>query len=143
MVRIKITKRSTQGPPKVNKTLKAKTKPKSPEPKRNKTNIHGRVITPARYRPGVVALREIRRYQKSTEMLIKHAPFQRLVSLIFYGPLHLCVTLHPFQVREITFDLNLEIRFTASSLTCLQEAAEAYIVELFEYTNLCSKHAKR
>ena len=91
------------------------------------------VRKPHRYRPGTVALREIRRYQKSTELLIRKAPFQRLV-------------------REITqtlgepsgFHLNLsEIRFQGSTVLALQEAAEAYHVGLFEDTNLCSMHAKR
>merc|ERR1712150_40357 len=39
----------------------------------------GGVKKPHRYRPGTVALREIRRYQKSTELLIRKLPFQRLV----------------------------------------------------------------
>ena len=91
------------------------------------------VKKPHRYRPGTVALREIRRYQKTTELLIRKAPFQRLV-------------------REITqtldkpsgFHLNLsEIRFQGSTVLALQEAAEAYHVGLFEDTNLCSMHAKR
>ena len=91
------------------------------------------VKKPHRYRPGTVALREIRRYQKTTDLLISKAPFQRLV-------------------REITqtldkpsgFHLNLsEIRFQGSTVLALQEAAEAYHVGLFEDTNLCSMHAKR
>ena len=98
----------------------------------NRSSITG-VKKPHRYRPGTVALREIRRYQKSTELLIRKAPFQRLV-------------------REITqtlgepsgFHLNLsEIRFQGSTVLALQEAAEAYHVGLFEDTNLCSMHAKR
>ena len=93
----------------------------------------GGVKKPHRYRPGTVALCEIRRYQKTTELLIRKAPFQRLV-------------------REITqtldkpsgFHLNLsEIRFQGSTVLALQEAAEAYHVGLFEDTNLCSIHAKR
>ena len=39
----------------------------------------GGIKKPHRYRPGTVALREIRRYQKSTELLIRKLPFQRLV----------------------------------------------------------------
>ena len=39
----------------------------------------GGVKKPHRYKPGTVALREIRRYQKSTELLIRKLPFQRLV----------------------------------------------------------------
>lgn len=82
------------------------------------------VIKAARYRPGTLALREIRRYQRSTELLIRIAPFQRLI-------------------REISQNFKSNLRFTASSLACLQEAAESYIVGLFEDTNLCCIHAKR
>jgi histone H3 len=78
----------------------------------------------ARYRPGTVALREIRRYQKSTELLIRKLPFQRLV-------------------REIAQDFKTDLRFQSSAVMALQEASEAYLVGLFEDTNLCAIHAKR
>ena len=84
----------------------------------------GGVKKPHRYRPGTVALREIRRYQKSTELLIRKLPFQRLV-------------------REVAQELMTDLRFQTSALMCLQEAAEAYLVGLFEDTNLCAIHAKR
>ncbi|CAI9572515.1 unnamed protein product [Staurois parvus] len=74
--------------------------------------------------PGTVALREIRRYQKSTELLIRKLPFQRLV-------------------REIAQDFKTDLRFQSSAVMALQEAAEAYLVGLFEDTNLCAIHAKR
>ncbi|CBJ48887.1 conserved unknown protein [Ectocarpus siliculosus] len=74
--------------------------------------------------PGTVALREIRRYQKSTELLIRKLPFQRLV-------------------REIAQDFKSDLRFQGSAVLALQEAAEAYLVGLFEDTNLCAIHAKR
>ncbi|KAJ1359087.1 histone H3 type 2 [Parelaphostrongylus tenuis] len=77
-----------------------------------------------RYRPGTVALREIRRYQKSTEQLIRKLPFERLV-------------------REIAQDFKVCGRFQSSSMMVLQVAAEAYLVELFEDANLCAIHAKR
>ena len=77
-----------------------------------------------RYRPGTVALREIRRYQKSTELLIRKLPFQRLV-------------------REIAQDFKTDLRFQSSAVMALQEASEAYLVGLFEDTNLCAIHAKR
>ncbi|EPZ32225.1 putative histone H3 [Rozella allomycis CSF55] len=77
-----------------------------------------------RYRPGTVALREIRRYQKSTELLIRKLPFQRLV-------------------REIAQDFKTDLRFQSAAIGALQEAAEAYLVGLFEDTNLCAIHAKR
>lgn len=79
---------------------------------------------PHRYRPGTVALREIRRYQKSTELLIRKLPFQRLV-------------------REIAQDFKMDLRFQTSAVGALQEAAEAYLIGLFEDTNLCAIHAKR
>ena len=82
------------------------------------------VRKPHRYRPGTVALREIRRYQKSTEMLIRRLPFQRLV-------------------REVAQDYKKELRFQVSALAAIQEAAEAYLVSLFEDANLCAIHAKR
>jgi histone H3 len=79
---------------------------------------------PHRFRSGTVALREIRKYQKSTALLIRKLPFQRLV-------------------REIMQQLNAELRIQSSALLALQEAAEAYLVSLFEDTNLCAIHAKR
>jgi histone H3 len=77
-----------------------------------------------RYRPGTVALREIRRYQKSTELLIRKMPFQRLV-------------------REIAQEAKMDLRFQSPAIAALQEAAESYLVTLFEDTNLCAIHAKR
>ena len=85
---------------------------------------NGGVKKPHRFRPGTVALREIRRYQKSTELLIRKLPFQRVV-------------------REIAQDCKTDMRFQASALAALQEAAEAYLVGLFEDVNLCAIHARR
>jgi len=84
----------------------------------------GGVKKPHRYRPGTVALREIRKYQKSTDLLIRKMPFQRLV-------------------REIAHEFKTELRFQSTAVLALQEAAEAYLVNLFEDTNLCAIHAKR
>merc|ERR1711987_29312 len=89
----------------------------------NTPNISG-IKKTHRYRPGTVALREIRKYQKSTELLIRKLPFQRLV-------------------REIAQDYKTDLRFQSSAVLALQEAAEAYLVGLFEDTNLCAIHAKR
>ena len=84
-----------------------------------------------RYRPGTVALKQIRRYQKSTELLIRKLPFQRLV-------------------REIAGDSDVicsplcgKVRFQSAAIMSLQEASEAYLVGLFEDSNLCAIHAKR
>ena len=79
---------------------------------------------PHRYRPGTVALREIRRYQKTTELLLRKMPFQRLV-------------------REVAQDFKTDLRFQSSAVMALQEACEAYLVGLFEDTNICAIHAKR
>ena len=77
-----------------------------------------------RNKPGTVALREVKKYQKSVEMLLPRAPFQRLV-------------------RSICMDHDDSLRFQPNALVALQEASEAYIVGLFEDTNLCCIHAKR
>ncbi|XP_076314825.1 histone H3-like [Tachypleus tridentatus] len=84
----------------------------------------GGVKKPYRYRPGTVALREIRRYQKSTELLIRKLSFQRMV-------------------REIVRYFKTDLRFQSSAVMALQEASEACLVGLFEDTNLCAIHAKR
>ena len=86
----------------------------------------GGVKKPHRFRPGTQALREIRRYQKSTECLIRRLPFQRLV-------------------REVVEDMSTkkDLRLQSHALAALQEASEAYLVSLFEDTNLCAIHAKR
>ncbi len=86
--------------------------------------VAGLAKKPHRYRPGTVALREIRRYQKSTELLIRKLPFQRLV-------------------REIAQEYRTECRFTAGCMSALQEASEAFLTGLFEDSNLCAIHAKR
>ena len=78
-----------------------------------------------RYQPGTVVLREIHRYQKSTELLIRKLLFQRLV-------------------REIAQDLGkMNMRFQSGAIMALQEASEAYLVGLLEDSNLCAIHAKR
>ncbi|GJM91002.1 hypothetical protein PR202_ga07336 [Eleusine coracana subsp. coracana] len=82
------------------------------------------VKKPRRYRPGTIALREIRKYQKGTELLIRKMPFQRLV-------------------REIAQLSHNDLRFQSHAVLALQEAAEAYLVGLFQDTNLCAVHAKR
>ena len=84
----------------------------------------GGVKKPHRFRPGTVALREIRKYQKSTELLIRKLPFQRLV-------------------REIAADYKSDLRFQSSAVAAIQEATEAYMVGLFEDTNICAIHAGR
>lgn len=129
MVRTKQTARKSTGGknPRVYKILETKTsvlKHKGkhlPPVGRNKKDGERRV---KRYRPGTLALKEIRRYQKTTELLIKVAPFQRLV-------------------KEVSQKFKQDFRYQTAALQALQEATEAYIIGLFEDTNLCAIHAKR
>ena len=80
---------------------------------------------PHRYRPGTVALREIRKYQKSTELLLRKGPFNRLVREILQS------------------DLGKQLRWQQNAVIALQEAAEAYMVSLFEDSQLEAVHGKR
>jgi histone H3 len=79
-----------------------------------------------RFRPGTQALRQIRRYQKSTENLVRKLPFQRLVR-------HL--------VNEHCNGMS--VRMQTAALYVLQQAFEAYVISLFEDSNLCAIHSKR
>ncbi|XP_070141987.1 histone H3-like [Drosophila kikkawai] len=105
MARTKQTARKSTGGKAPRKQLATKAARKS-------APATGGVNKPHRNRPGTVALREIRRYQKSTE-------------------------------REIAQDFKTDLRFQSSAVMALQEASEAYLVGLFEDTNLCAIHAKR
>ena len=117
MARTKQTARKSTGGKAPRKQLATKAARKS-------APITGGVKKPHRYRPGTVALREIRKYQKSTDLLLRKLPFQRLV-------------------REIAQDFKGDLRFQATSVLALQESSEAYLVGLFEDTNLCAVHGKR
>jgi histone H3 len=86
----------------------------------------GGIKRPHRYRPGTVALREIRKYQRSTELLLRKAPFARLVK----------------EVTAVTLGQPW-MRYQSFAVLALQEAAEAYLVALFEDANLCAIHARR
>ncbi|XP_052103474.1 uncharacterized protein LOC127736952 [Mytilus californianus] len=77
-----------------------------------------------RFRPGNSVLSEIRKFQRTTELLIPKVAFQRLV-------------------KEISHGLNAEIRFQSAALMALHEAAETYMTSLFKDANLCTVHAKR
>ncbi|PVF93263.1 putative HHT1-histone H3 [Serendipita vermifera] len=118
MARTKQTARKSTGGKAPRKQLATK------QARKTAPTITAGVKKPHRFRPGTVALREIRRYQKSTELLIRKLPFQRLV-------------------REIAQDYKTDLRFQSSAVMALQEAAEAYLVSLFEDTNLAAIHAKR
>ena len=84
----------------------------------------GRVRKPRRFRPGTVSLREIRKYQKSTELLIRKLPFQRLV-------------------REVAQKIDSTLRFQSTAILALQEASEAFLVTMFDKVNLCAIHGNR
>ncbi|GKT34343.1 Histone H3/CENP-A like protein [Aduncisulcus paluster] len=77
-----------------------------------------------KFKPGTVAIREIKKFQKSTDLLMRKAPFQRLV-------------------RAIAVGIRSDLRFQAQALAALQEASESYLVSMFEDTNLCALHTNR
>ena len=154
MARTKQTARKSTGGKAPRKQLATKAARKS-------APATGGVKKPHRYRPGTVALREIRRYQKSTELLIRKLPFQvRLSLFVFSFVMSLSSRTHPRNsnspslphspdthkqrlVREIAQDFKTDLRFQGSAVLALQEATEAYLVGLFEDTNLAAIHAKR
>ena len=84
----------------------------------------GDMKKPHRWCPGTVPLHEICKYQKNTDLLLKKAPFQRLVC-------------------EIVCDIKSDLQMQSMTLLALQEALEAYLVCLFNDTNKCTLHAKR
>ncbi|KAF8266865.1 histone-fold-containing protein [Lactarius quietus] len=100
--------------------------------RRDSAPDHEAAAKKRRYRPGTVALREIRKYQKSTDLLLRKLPFARVV-------------------REIALDMTTDmneygdtgLRWQSSAILALQEASEAFLVHLFEDANLCAIHAKR
>ncbi len=101
-------------------------KSKKPKKAARKPPPAGKQAKPHRFKPGTVALRDIRRYQKSTELLMRKLPFQRLVREIIQG-----------------WERLSELRIQSQALLAIQEAAEAYLVGLFEDTQQCAIHAKR
>nr|BAD90788.1 histone 3 [Marchantia polymorpha] len=114
MARTKQTARKSTGGKAPRKQLASKAARKS-------APSTGGVKKPHRYKPGTVALREIGRYQKSTELLIRKLPFQRLIAQ----------------------DFKSDLRFQSSAIGALQESVESYLVSFLEDTNLCAIHAKR
>ena len=90
----------------------------------HEARMQGRQVKPHRYRAGTVALQDIRHFQKTSALLIRKLPFQRLV-------------------REIAQDFKTDLRFQSAVILCLQEAAEAYLVRLFDDANLCAIHTRR
>jgi len=118
----KVTKESRAALPPKKRSGKGGKSPRVP-PRRSGANAGG-IKKPHRFRPGTVALREIRHYQRSDKLLIRRLPFQRLV-------------------REIAQDYKTDLRFQVSALMAMQESAEAFLVGMFEDANLCAIHAKR
>lgn len=116
MARTKITARKSTGGKAPQKQLATKVARKS-------APTTGGVKKPHRYRPGTVGLPEICKYQKSIELLIRKLPFQRLVHVIAQ-------------------DFKTDLLFQSRMVLALQEAAETYLVGLFEDTNPCAIHAK-
>lgn len=117
MARTKQTARHSTGGKAPRKQLAAKAGRQSAPSTGGVKRVH-------RFRPGTVALREIRKYQKGTNLLLRKLPFQRLV-------------------REIAQDFHKDLRFQSHAIMALQEASEAYLTALFEDSNLCAIHAKR
>ena len=90
----------------------------------HEARMQRRLVKPHRYRAGTAALKDIRHFQKTTALLIRRLPFQRVV-------------------REIAQDFKTDLRFQSAAILCLQEATEAYLVRLFDDANLCAIHARR
>ena len=103
---------------------KSPAKSKSPKKEKKSQSQPAGERKKPRFKPGTVALREIRRYQKSTSLLIPKAPFLRLA-------------------KDIAQSYDPDLRFASQALYALQEAAEAYLVGIFEDTQLCAIHANR
>lgn len=105
MARTKQTARKSTGGKAPRKQLASKVRRSLPA-------ATGGIKRPHRFRPGTVALREIRRYQKSTELLIRKLPFQRLV-------------------RELAHEYKADLRFQSSALLAIHEAAEVICYVLY------------
>ncbi|ORX92256.1 histone-fold-containing protein [Basidiobolus meristosporus CBS 931.73] len=108
-----------------------KTTPKTKRTPAKSTRTPGTTKT-RRYRPGTVALREIRHYQKTTDLLLRKLPFARLVREIAAE-----YVLGEFSQEQVG------LRWQSHAIMALQEATEAFLVHLFEDANLCAIHAKR
>lgn len=104
------------------KDLKKKAKTQTQKDKTQGTQGEG--SKKMRKRPGAMALREIRKYQRSTDTVIRRLGFQRLV-------------------RDIAQQIVPEAKFQQSSLKVIQECTEMYLCRLFEDSQLCTLHAKR
>lgn len=97
---------------------------KADKAKKKTAPAEGGMKAKRRFRPGTVAIREIKRYQKATKFMLAVAPFQRFIRVISEG-------------------IDGTLRFQSQALVALQEAAESYLTGLFEDANLCAIHATR
>lgn len=110
--------------------------PREPRARKSTTKHHGSVDQKpkgaakrkVRYKPGELALQDIQKYQNTSQLLIPKLPFHRLVREI---------------TRSLSLDQDLPYKYQVAALLALQEAAEAFLVYLFEDTNLCCIHARR
>jgi histone H3 len=117
MARVKQTARKLTGgkPPRLHLATKAT---------QESAQQIGGMKKPHRFCPGMVALREIRKFQMTTNLLIRKAPFQRLV-------------------RELPQKIGKsDLRMQSTAVLALQEAAEAFMIDVFSDTNLCTTHGK-
>ena len=94
--------------------------------RKRRSDATATVKKPRRYRPGTVALREIRRYQKTTELLIPKAPMSRAVKEVLIG-----------------VEGGSKLRMQSMALAAVHEASEAFTVGLMEDANLFAIHGKR
>ena len=117
MARVKQTARKSTGGKIPRKQLATKAARKA-------APVIGGCKKPHRYHPGTVALREIHKYQKSMDLLLRKLPFQCFV-------------------REGTQNVRGDLHFQATALATSQEATKAYLIGLLEDTNLCAIHARR
>ncbi|XP_050232156.1 histone H3-like centromeric protein CENH3 isoform X2 [Mercurialis annua] len=126
MARVKHTATKSRKKPSAAPTPSSPSSPATPSTRsRTQAPDTQRKTKPHRYKPGTVALREIRHFQKTWNLLIPTAPFIRLV-------------------RDITGVLSAEVnRWTAEALMAIQEASEGFLIQLFEDGMLCAIHAKR
>lgn len=120
MARTKQTARKSTGGKAPRKQLSTKAARKTS----SVTDSEAATKQPTRFRPGSVALKEIRKYQKSTECLIRKLPFTRFV-------------------RDIASKFKADARFGSTAMSCLQEASENFLTTLFEEAYRCAIHAKR
>lgn len=124
MARTKQTARKSTTGKAPRKQLKTKAGRKTSESRPAPTMSAGKKKINRYHKPGVMALKEIYRYQKSTDLLIKKMPFRRVI-------------------RELAREINPELRFRSVALQTIQECAENFLVKLCEDSKLVAIHAKR